>query len=80
MRTGLKIILIFVAIMVGGLLIALIKEGTGRGSNSPGVGGPIGIIVAFALIAGIRAIWKYSPDKKEENSSNDNDKHQLDKK
>ncbi len=80
MRTVLKIILIFVALMVGGLLIALIKEGSGRGSNSPGVGGPIGIIVTLAMMAGIRAIWKYSPEKKDDNSISDNDKHQLDKK
>lgn len=76
MRTGLKIVLIIGAFMVGGLLIALIKEGTGRGANSPGAGGPIGLIVMFALIAGIRAIWKYNPDKKEDNSK---DNHNLDK-
>ena len=76
MRTGLKIVLIIGACMVGGLLIALLKEGTGRGANSPGAGGPIGLIVMFALIAGIRAIWKYNPDKKEDNSK---DNHNLDK-
>ena len=76
MRTGLKIVLIIGAFMVGGLLIALIKEGTGRGANSPGAGGPIGLIVMIALIAGIRAIWKYNPDKKEDNSK---DNHNLDK-
>ena len=76
MRTGLKIVLIIGAFMVGGLLIALIKEGTGRGANSPGAGGPIGLIVMFALIAGIRAIWKYKKKKKEDNSK---DNHNLDK-
>jgi hypothetical protein len=79
MRTILKIILIFIALMIGGLLIALVKEGTGRGINSPGVGGPIGIIVSLALMAGIRAIWKYKPNNNDDNSSKSNDKHQLDK-
>jgi hypothetical protein len=76
MRTGLKVVLIIVVFIVCGLLITLVKEGTGRGSNSPGVGGPVGIIIVFAIIAGIRAIWKYNPEKKD-NGSDGN--HNLDK-
>lgn len=79
MRTGLKIILIIVAIVVVTLLITLIKAGSGQGTNSPGAGGPIGLIVILALIAGIRAIWKYNPDKKDETLPKERDKHQLDK-
>jgi len=76
MRTGLKIILTIVAVLIGGMFIALIGEATGRTKG----GGPIGLILAFALLAGIRAIWKYNPDKKDIVNNPDNDKHLLDKK
>jgi hypothetical protein len=80
MRTGLKVILIFVAIMIGGAIIAISKEATGRGGSSGG--GPLGIIITFALLAGVRAIWKYNPDATENGSEiqkKDDDKHTLDK-
>jgi preprotein translocase subunit SecY len=70
MRTGIKIFLTIVAILIGGFIIVLIKESTGR---THGSGGPIGLIIGFAIIAGIRAIWKYNPNKKE------NDEHRLNK-
>jgi hypothetical protein len=80
MRTGLKVILIFVAIIIGGAIIAISKEASGRGGSSGG--GPLGIIVTFALLAGVRAIWKYNPNATEESTGikkNENDKHTLDK-
>jgi hypothetical protein len=80
MRTGLKVILIFVAIIIGGAIIAISKEASGRGGSSGG--GPLGIIVTFALLAGVRAIWKYNPNTTEESTGikrNEDDKHTLDK-
>ena len=76
MKTGLKIILTIVAFLFLGVLQVALKGGD---SSRPGAGGPIGIILLFAFIAGVTAIWKYNPDKKEEKSSTDNDKHELDK-
>lgn len=79
MRIIIKVILIFGIIIIGGVLISFIKAATGRASNSPGVGGPIGIIVGFALLAGITAIWKYNPKKSEDNTTDENDRHLLNK-
>jgi hypothetical protein len=67
MRTGIKILLIFVAFMVTGALSAIIMESTGRTKSA----GPLGIILFMAFFAGARAIWKYNPDS--------NDEHDLDK-
>ena len=80
MRTGLKVLIIFVAMLIGGFIIAISKEVTGRG-GSPG-GGPFGIIIAFAILAGARAIWKYKPDDTSSSSEiqeTDDNKHKLDK-
>jgi hypothetical protein len=80
MRTGLKVILIFIAIIIGGAIIAISKEASGRGGSSGG--GPFGIIITFALLAGVRAIWKYNPDSTSNGTSvqgKENDKHNLDK-
>lgn len=76
MRTIIKIILIAVGLVIFALLTAIIKAYQGQSSNSPGVGGPIGVIVMVGFIAGARAIWKYNPDK----NKNEKDKHELDKK
>ncbi len=73
MRTGLKIVLIVIAFVIAGVIITLVKEGTGRESSA----GPLGIIIMVGFIAGARAIWKYNPDN--ENKENESDKHQLDK-
>ena len=62
MRTGLKVLLIFVVFVIGGMIIAVSKSLTGHSSNS--VGGPIGLILAVALLAAARAIWKYNPESK----------------
>ena len=79
MTKGLKIILIIVAFIIGGLILMLIKAGSGRGVNSPGVGGPVGLIITFALLAGIRAIWKYKPDADDKKPTDEIDIHKLDK-
>lgn len=73
MRTGLKILLIVIAFVITGVILMLIKEGTGRQTGA----GPIGIIVMVGFIAGARAIWKYNPEN--ENKEKEKDKHQLDK-
>ncbi len=77
MRIVIKIALIVAVLMVGTIALALVKEATGRG-NSSGSGGPLGIVVIVAMLAAIRAIWKYQPATN--NPSNDNaDKHTLNK-
>lgn len=76
MRKGLKIILIVIGFVIFAFLLTIIKALQGQSSSSSGVGGPIGIILMVAFIAGARAIWKYNPDK----NTNDTDKHELDKK
>ena len=75
MRTALKIVLIIVAFLVYCFIILIVKGLQGQSSNSPGVGGGLGIVFMIAFLAGARAIWKYNPGKK-----TDNDNHQLDKK
>ena len=72
MQGFMKVVLIIVAFLVGGVVLALMKEGNGGG----GYGG-IGVIIALALGAGIKAIWNYSSDKPEEKKTTDIDK--LDK-
>lgn len=73
MRTLLKIVLIFIAFMITTVIIFILKGG------SDGFGGPIGIIVLFAFMAGARAIWKYEPSNNTQNQSNPNDHHKFDK-
>jgi hypothetical protein len=73
MRVVIKIILIIVAFIIYGVIQITLKGGE---SNSPGVGGPIGIIFLFAFLAAARAIWKYNPEKEVESSA---DNHNLDK-
>jgi hypothetical protein len=70
MQGFMKVVLIFIVVMIGGAIIAVMKE-------SQGGGGPIGVIIAFALFAAIRAIWKYDSKKPEGKSTTDIDK--LDK-
>ena len=78
MRTAIKIILIFALLMVGGLIIAISKKAT----DSSG-GGPIVVILAAIIFAVIRAIWKYNPDKENQNNKDiqkrNNENQQLDK-
>lgn len=58
MRTATKIILIIVVFLIGGLVITLIGQSTGRSKG----GGPIGIVVMFGIFAACAAIWKYKPE------------------
>lgn len=80
MRTGLKVILIIVVLLIGAAIMAISKEATGRGGSSGG--GIIGIIIAFSLLGGIRAIWKYNPDATSNSShvaEKEDNRHKLDK-
>ena len=74
MKTLMKIVLIFIAFILTGAIIAVLK-----GGNKSGVGGPIGFILLFGFMAGARAIWRYNPSKSEQNQTNPNDNHKLDK-
>jgi predicted PurR-regulated permease PerM len=79
MRTGLKIFLIIIVLIVGVLIIGATKAITGNSRSSGS--GPFGLIIGFALLAAIRAIWKYNPDKNEssEIEKKKDDNHTLDK-
>jgi hypothetical protein len=74
MRTFTKIVLIVVIFMVFGLITVALKGG----ENRPGVGGPVGIILMFGVLAAIRAIWKYNPEK-EQSKGTTADNQTLDK-
>lgn len=74
MKSATKIITIIGVVFIGGILIAFLKESTG---NSRG-GGPFGIIIAFGIIAAIRAIWKYNPESENKKDSSVDNQH-LDK-
>ena len=76
MRTGLKVVLIIAAFLISVILMTIMKEATGGSSGSGG--GIFGIIIVFALLAGIRAIWRYNPDSVEIKKADD-DKYKLDK-
>ncbi len=71
MRTGTKIVLSFVTVMLFGVILTGINKETGSHT-----GAGFGIILAFAMAAAVRAIWKYNPDPIDESSS---DKHHLNK-
>lgn len=72
MQGFMKVVLIFFVVMIGGAILAFIKESQGGGGY-----GPIGVVIAFALFAGIRAIWKYDSKKPQGKSTTEIDK--LDK-
>ena len=72
MRTILKIVLTIVAFILATFLIGVLKDA--GDSDSPGI---LGLTIGAGLVAGIIAIWKYNPDKG--NQQNNIDKHQLDK-
>ena len=74
MRNLTKIVLIVVIFMVFGVITVALKGG----ENRPGVGGPVGIILMFGVIAAIRAIWKYHPEK-DQNKTTAADDQSLDK-
>lgn len=72
MQSFMKIILIVIAVLVGAGILGVIKEGRGGAGY-----GPIGVIIAMALFAGVKAIWNYGTNKPEEKNTTDIDK--LDK-
>ncbi len=72
MQGFMKVVLIIIALLVGGAVLALMKES--RGGVGPG---PLGVVIALALFAGIKAIWSYSSEKPEGKNTNDIEK--LDK-
>ncbi|NJL15178.1 MAG: hypothetical protein HC913_20675 [Microscillaceae bacterium] len=63
-------------ILLSGLIFAILapiiiglKIAQGH-PDGPGVGGPIGILLMFTALAGVRAIWRYkSPQKQADDSS-----------
>jgi hypothetical protein len=79
MKTGLKIILTIVVLMVGVFIMGFIKS-LNESNTSSGTG-VVGIVIGFALVAAIRAIWKYNPEKEANSETRklENDKHKLDK-
>ncbi len=66
MRVTFKIILTVVLFMIGGIIVESIKEAMGTRHSTGGIGP---IIIFPALLAGISAIWKWNPDKKKDNSA-----------
>jgi len=72
MQGFMKVVLIVVAVMFGGAILAVMKE-----SRDGGGYGPLGVVIALALVAGIKAIWNYDSKRTEENNATDIDK--LDK-
>lgn len=55
-----KVVITFFILMIGGAILAGIKDARGGGGH-----GPFGIIIALALVAGVRAVWKYGKEDKE---------------
>lgn len=67
MRIITKILLSILIFCGGGLIVSLIVQGMGNNVSTGGIGP---FILYPAIIAGIWAVWKYNPDK-----SDDNDHH-----
>jgi len=59
-----KVVLIIVAFLIGGVLLAILKEIRG-GSGY----GPLGSVIVLVFLVGIRAIWNYSPEKQKEDTT-----------
>ena len=70
MRIVTKILLSILIFCGGSLIVTLIVQGMGNKVSSGGIGP---FIIYPAIIAGICAVWKYNPEKK------DDDKHNLNK-
>ncbi|MDC3260870.1 hypothetical protein OAU59_03080 [Winogradskyella sp.] len=70
MRIVTKILLSILIFCGGSLIVTLIVQGMGNKVSSGGIGP---FIIYPAIIAGIWAVWKYNPEKK------DDDKHNLNK-
>lgn len=70
MRIVTKILLSILIFCGGSLIVTLIVQGMGNKVSSGGIGP---FIIYPAITAGIWAVWKYNPEKK------DDDKHNLNK-
>jgi hypothetical protein len=70
MRVITKILLSIAIICGGSMIITLIAQGMGNRVSSGGIGP---IIIIPAILAGLAAVWKYNPEKK------DDEKHTLKK-
>lgn len=73
MRVVTKILLTILIFCAGSTIITLIVNALGNKVSSGGIGP---IIIIPAMLAGIRAVWKYNPEKEEED---ENDNYQLNK-
>jgi uncharacterized membrane-anchored protein len=66
MRKLIKIVLTILILMVGTIIIEAIKAGMGTKYSTGGIGP---FIIYPAMLAGIYAVWKYNPEKKNESPS-----------
>ena len=64
-----KIILTIVIFCGGGMLATLIAQGMGNRVSTGGIGP---LIIYPAIIAGIWAVWRYNPEKKDDDKLNKN--------
>jgi hypothetical protein len=64
MRTFTKILLSIVILCGGSMIITLIAQAMGNRVSTGGIGP---FILYPAIIAGITAVWKYNPEKKDDN-------------
>lgn len=70
MRIVTKILLSILIFCGGGFIVTLIVQGMGNNTSTGGIGP---FILYPAIIAGIWAVWKYNPNK------SDDDEHNLNK-
>jgi hypothetical protein len=70
MRVITKILLSIAIICGGSMIVTLIVQGMGNKVSSGGIGP---LIIYPAIFAGVAAVWKYNPEKK------DDEKHKLKK-
>jgi hypothetical protein len=66
MRIVTKILLSILILCGGSLIVTLIVQGMGNKVSSGGIGP---FIIYPAIIAGIWAVWKYNPEKKDDDNT-----------
>ncbi len=69
MRVITKILLSILIFCGGGLIATMVAQGLGNKVSTGGIGP---FIIYPAIIAGIWAVWKYNPEKKDEDQLNKN--------
>jgi predicted tellurium resistance membrane protein TerC len=67
MRIIIKILLTIAIFCGGSLIVTAIAKSMGNNSSSGGIGP---FIIFPAMIAGIWAVWKYNPEKNQEDEKN----------